>query len=119
VTIKVRRSTEKQVDTYHVGEAYPQGRVDKIVIVRTGNGYFAMITQKEGPPLRFNEYLSWGEFKSDLIKCLRDELECPEFDKETQLCPPFLKRSDEAQEHHASTTQVAFSERAQRNSQQS
>jgi hypothetical protein len=74
VTIKVRRSTEKQVDTYHVGEAYPQGRVDKIVIVRTGNGYFAMITQKEGPPLRFNEYLSWGEFKSDLIKCLRDEL---------------------------------------------
>jgi hypothetical protein len=30
--IKVRRSTQEQVDTYHVAEAYPQGRVDKIVM---------------------------------------------------------------------------------------
>jgi len=108
--IKVRRGTQKQFDTYHVAEAYPQGRVDKIVIVRTVNGYFAMITQKEGPPFQFNEYPSWGDFKSDLMKCLRDELQCPEFDKETQLCPPFLKRSGEAQKQHASTAQAVPSE---------
>jgi hypothetical protein len=70
-----------------------------------------MITQKEGPPFQFNEYPRWGDFKSDLMKCLRDELQCPEFDKETQLCPPFLKRSGEAQKQHASTAQAVPSER--------
>ena len=106
-SIRVRRSTQQQVDTYHVAEAHPQGRVDKIVIVRTVNGYFAMITQKEGPPFRFNEYLSWGEFKSDLAKCLHEKLQCPEFDKVTQLCPPFLKRTGDVQKQHASTTVAA------------
>ena len=76
------------IDTYHVGEAYPPGRVDKVTLWRTPDGYFGLITPKGGHSIPFENYPSWGSIKSDLVRCLREELECPEFER--QLGPPFL-----------------------------
>jgi hypothetical protein len=42
--MRIRRTTENGVYVYHVAEAHPQGRVDKVMVWRTGRGYFGEIT---------------------------------------------------------------------------
>ncbi len=95
-SIKVRRSTENMIDTYHIAEAYPAGRIDEVILWRTPDGYFGIITQKGARPIPFENYPSWREFKNDLMACLHEELQSPEFDNESQLSPPFLRRSPDA-----------------------
>ena len=92
--MQVRRTTEKGVYVYHVAEAYPRGHVDKVMLWRTDRGYFAEITNLKGAPsISFDEYSRWGEIKSDLMRCLHEELEYPEFDEESALRPPLLRRA--------------------------
>ena len=91
--LTVRRTTEKGVYVYHVGETHPQGQVDKVMLWRTDRGYFGEITHvKRVPSITMDEYPSWGELKRDLMTCLHEELKYPEFDDESEFRPPLLRR---------------------------
>jgi hypothetical protein len=91
--IAVRRSMGDGLYTYHVAEAYPPGQVDKIFLWRTLDGYYGEITlQKGGESIRFDGYNHWSILKNDLMICLQKELQCPEFDEDSRLRPPLLRR---------------------------
>jgi hypothetical protein len=91
--ITVRRSSEDGFYNYHVAEAYPPGQVDRVILWRTLGGYFGAITYQKGEPsISFEGYTSRGRLKSDMMTCLYDELQCPEFDENSQLRPPLLRR---------------------------
>jgi hypothetical protein len=93
----VRRTTENGVYVYHVAEAHPQGQVDKVALWRTDRGYFGEITLREdADSIVFDEYPEWGKLKRDLITCLHEELQCPEFDEYSELRPPLLRRLPDA-----------------------
>jgi hypothetical protein len=89
--VPVRRSTEDGVDTYHVGEAYPLGQVDRVMVRRTLDGYFATITRQQGAPISVGPHAVWGQFKADLDRWLR-ELQCPEFAPGSEIREPPLRR---------------------------
>jgi hypothetical protein len=92
--MRVQRTTENGVYVHHLAEAYPQGDVDKIILWRTDRGYFGEITHRKKPAvIPFHEYSSWLQLKRDLMRCLYKELQIPEFDEESQLGPPLLRRA--------------------------
>jgi hypothetical protein len=91
--MRVRRTAQNGVYVHHVAEAYPQGDVDKIILWRNHEGYFGEITHRKKPAvIPFHKYSTWLELKRDLIRCLYEELQYPEFDEESQFGPPFLRR---------------------------
>ena len=91
--ITVRRNSQDGVYSYPVAEAHPSGQVDKVILWRTLDGYFGEITfQNERPSISFDGYNNWSLLKNDLMICLHEELQCPEFDEGSRLRPPLLRR---------------------------
>ena len=91
--ITVRRNSQDGVYSYHVAEAHPSGQVDKVILWRTLDGYFGEITfQNERPSISFDGYNNWSLLKNDLMICLHEELQCPEFDEGSRLRPPLPRR---------------------------
>jgi len=90
--VTVRRSSVDGFYSYHVAEAYPAGKVDKVILWRTLDGYFGAITRKGGASIPFAGYTSWSRLKNDLRTCLYEGLQCPEFDDGSQLRPPLLRQ---------------------------
>ena len=93
----VRPTTRIGVYIYYVGEAFPEGDVDKIMLWRNDRGYFGEITHRRGAAtIPLHEYRSWGELKSNLTSCLY-ELQYPELIEESELRPPLLRRVPDEQ----------------------
>jgi hypothetical protein len=91
--ITVRRSSRDGVDSYHVGEADPEGPVDMVVLWRTVDGYFGEITFRDRrPSVSLDQYNHWSLLKNDLTIWLHDRLRCPEFNDESRLRPPLFCR---------------------------
>lgn len=91
--MRILRTTKNRMYVYHVGETYPRGPVNEIRLWRSAAGYFAEITHRErAVSIPFDAYKSWGDLRRDLKKCVYEDLEYPEFDEESELKPPLLRR---------------------------
>ena len=109
--ITVRRSSVDGFYSYHVAEAYPAGKVDKVILWRTLDGYFGAITSRNGgASIPFQGYTSWSLLKKDLMACLYEELQCPKFDEGSQFRPPLLRQ---VQDFRRMTSQAAHRSRCE------